>query len=123
LNPCQICVHLWLKFWSFTGRTETFAFLFDMNQLFEEFIAEFIRRELREVWHSRGWTFHAQSGTRHLLCDATGNNRFKLVPDIRFATATGETALIVDTKYKLLDPTAAKAGIAEADAYPQIAKD
>ena len=40
-------------FWTGTGpqpspgRTETFAFLFDMNQLFEEFIAEFIRRELR----------------------------------------------------------------------------
>jgi hypothetical protein len=84
------------------GRTETFAFLFDMNQLFEEFIAElvrrslpfseggFIRRELREVWQSRGWMFHAQSGTRHLLCDETGNNRFKLVPDIRFETGTGK---------------------------------
>jgi hypothetical protein len=44
-----------------------------MNQLFEEFIAElvrrslsfseggFTRRELREVWQSRGWTFHASS--------------------------------------------------------------
>jgi 5-methylcytosine-specific restriction endonuclease McrBC regulatory subunit McrC len=32
-----------------------------MNQLFEEFIAEFIRRELREVWQSRGWTFHSRS--------------------------------------------------------------
>jgi len=32
-----------------------------MNQLFEEFIAEFIRRELREVWQSRGWTFHAHN--------------------------------------------------------------
>jgi hypothetical protein len=63
-----------------------------MNQLFEEFIAEFIRRELREVWQVRGWTFHAQSGTRYLLCDDTGNNRFKLVPDIRFETDTGETA-------------------------------
>jgi hypothetical protein len=57
-----------------------------MNQLFEESIAGlvrrslsfneggFIRRELREVWQSRGWTFHAQSGTRHLLCDETGRN-------------------------------------------------
>ncbi len=40
-----------------------------MNQLFEEFIAEFICRELRDVWQSRGWTFHAQSGTRQLLSD------------------------------------------------------
>ena len=92
-----------------------------MNQLFEEFIAEFIRRELRDVWQSRGWTFHAQSGTRYLLCDETGNNRFRLVPDIRFETGDGETALIMDTKYKLLDPTAAKAGIAEADAYQMFA--
>jgi 5-methylcytosine-specific restriction enzyme subunit McrC len=57
-------------FWTGTGpqpspgRTETFAFLFDMNQLFEEFIAEFIRRELREVWQSRGWTFHAPTSTQ-----------------------------------------------------------
>jgi 5-methylcytosine-specific restriction enzyme subunit McrC len=84
-------------FWTGTGpqhspgRTETFAFLFDMNQLFEEFIAEFIRRELREVWQSRRWTFHAQSGTRYLLCDETGNNRFKLVPHIRFEAADGIT--------------------------------
>lgn len=35
------------------GRSEAFAFLFDMNQLFEEFIAEFIRRALREAWQSR----------------------------------------------------------------------
>ncbi|MCX8107942.1 MAG: McrC family protein, partial [Verrucomicrobiae bacterium] len=98
----------------------------DMNQLFEEFIAEFIRRELRGVWQSSGWTFHAQSGTRHLLCEQKDKNLFKLVPDIRFETAAGETAdrqttLIVDTKYKLLDPTAAKAGIAEADAYQMFA--
>jgi len=56
-------------FWTGTGpqpspgRTETFAFLFDMNQLFEEFIAEFIRRELREVWQLRGWTIQSGSLT------------------------------------------------------------
>ena len=32
-----------------------------------------------------------------------------------------ETALIVDTKYKLLDAAAAKAGVAEADAYQMFA--
>jgi hypothetical protein len=69
------------------GRAETFAFRFDLTQLFQEFI----RRELREVWQSRGWTFHAQSCTRYLLCDETGNNRFKLVPDIRFETDTDRT--------------------------------
>ena len=102
------------------GRVDSFAFMFDMNQLFEEFIAEFIRRELREVWQSHGWTFHAQSGTRHLLRDESGKDRFRLVPDIRFET-DDQTALIVDTKYKLLDTTAARFGVAEADAYQMFA--
>lgn len=31
------------------GRIETFAFMFDMNQLFEGFITQFVRRELRDV--------------------------------------------------------------------------
>ncbi|HOB99445.1 MAG TPA: hypothetical protein PKM43_11945 [Verrucomicrobiota bacterium] len=103
------------------GRLDSFAFMFDMNQLFEEFIAEFIRRELREVWQSRGWTFHAQSGTRHLLRDESGKDRFRLTPDIRFETDNNETTLILDTKYKLLDTTAARLGVAEADAYQMFA--
>jgi len=61
-----------------------------MNQLFKESIAELVHRELRDVWQSRGWIFHAPNGPRHLLCDETRNNRFNLLPDIRFETATGE---------------------------------
>jgi 5-methylcytosine-specific restriction enzyme subunit McrC len=95
--------------------------MFDMSALFEEFIAEFIRRELREVWQSRGWSFHAQSGTRALLCDESACPRFWLKPDVRFETAAGACPLIVDTKYKLLDATDAKAAIAEADAYQMFA--
>lgn len=103
------------------GRLDSFAFMFDMSQLFEEFIAEFIRRELHEIWQARGWSLRPQSGTRYLLCDESGSNLFKLVPDIRFETTTQETALIVDTKYKLLEAAAAKAGVAEADAYQMFA--
>jgi 5-methylcytosine-specific restriction enzyme subunit McrC len=114
-------------FWNGTGpqpspgRLDTFAFMFDMNRLFEEFIAEFIHRELREVWRPRGWKFHAQAGTRHLLCDDAGNNLFRLVPDIRFENAQGQTALIVDTKYKLLAAADARVGVSEADAYQMFA--
>jgi len=114
-------------FWEGAGprpspsRLDAFAFMFDMNKLFEEFVAEFIRRELRPLWQARGWSLRPQSGTRYLLCDESGSNLFKLVPDIRFETGPGETALIVDTKYKLLDATVAKAGVAEADAYQMFA--
>jgi 5-methylcytosine-specific restriction enzyme subunit McrC len=103
------------------GRLDAFAFMFDMNKLFEEFVAEFIRRELRAVWQARGWSLRPQSGTRYLLCDESGSNLFKLVPDIRFETATRETALIVDTKYKRLEADDAKARVAEADAYQMFA--
>ena len=54
LLPLAVCTGTGLQ--PSPGRTEPSAFLFCMNQLFEEFIAEFIRRELREVWQSRGWT-------------------------------------------------------------------
>ena len=103
------------------GRLDAFTFMFDMNELFEEFVAGFIRRELRAVWLARGWSLRPQSGTRHLLCDESGKNLFRLVPDIRFETATNETDLIVDTKYKRLEADDAKARVAEADAYQMFA--
>jgi 5-methylcytosine-specific restriction enzyme subunit McrC len=55
------------------------------------------------------------------LCDESGSNLFKLVPDIRFETAMRETVLIVDTKYKRLEAAEAKARVAEADAYQMFA--
>ncbi|MGD1085666.1 MAG: hypothetical protein ABSA47_13095 [Verrucomicrobiota bacterium] len=103
------------------GRLDAFAFIFDMNGLFEEFIAEFIRRELRAEWQERAWSLRPQSGTRHLLCDESGSSVFQLIPDIRFETLLGETSLIVDTKYKFLDVSAAKSGVAETDAYQMFA--
>ncbi len=103
------------------GQLDTFAFMFDMNQLFEEFIAEFIHREMRDMWHSREWMFHAQSGNRYLLSDEQGRDCFKLVPDIRFASADGTCLVIVDTKYKLLGVDDSKTSIAEADVYQMFA--
>lgn len=117
-------------FWSGTGQqlssgqSDSFAFMFNMNELFEEFIAEFTRVEVDEVWHARGWSLRAQSGTRYLLCNEAGLNRFKLVPDIRFETRVGDsvsTALIIDTKYKRLDCSIARLGVSEADAYQMFA--
>jgi 5-methylcytosine-specific restriction enzyme subunit McrC len=103
------------------GQLNAFAFMFDMNQLFEEFIAEFIRCELHETWEAQGWSLRPQISTRYLLCDEGGRNVFKLVPDIRFETTTRDTDLIVDTKYKLIEAATANAGVAETDAYQMFA--
>jgi len=96
-------------FWTGTGpqpspgRTETFAFLFDMNQLFEEFIAEFIRRELREIWHERlGWDMRVQKQNRACLWYEARQPRFWLHPDVRFVDEEENSILIIDTKYKEL---------------------
>jgi 5-methylcytosine-specific restriction enzyme subunit McrC len=103
------------------GRLDSFAFMFDMDKLFEEFIAEFILRELRGEWRARGWSLRPQSGTRYLLCNDSGSDLFKLVPDLRFENSARETELIVDTKYKLLDASDTKTGVVEADAYQMFA--
>lgn len=103
------------------GTTESFAYTFDMNVLFEEFIAEFIRRELRNEYEQQAWQLCAQSSTRALLCDADGQPQFRLRPDLRFESPTGATELVLDTKWKLLDPGASKMGVAEADAYQMFA--
>src|SRR5205085_2171432 len=83
--------------------------------------AEFIRRELRECWGQKGWQLRSQLAHRALLRNENHRRLFWLKPDIRFETAGGLTDLIVDTKYKLLDPSAAKCGVAESDAYQMFA--
>jgi 5-methylcytosine-specific restriction enzyme subunit McrC len=85
------------------GRLEAFAFMFDMNQLFEEFIAEFIRRKLREVWQEKlGWDMRVQRENRECLWYESGEPRFWLHPDVRFVDKQGKSVLIIDTKYKEL---------------------
>jgi len=37
-----------------TGRVAQFAFVFDMNRLFEEFVAEFLRRHKSRIWLGDG---------------------------------------------------------------------
>lgn len=76
------------------------------------------RVRLRTGGHAEAWPsvsavlkFLEASQPRKIRCPCparncrrrteTVNNRFKLVPNIRFEMSNGETALIVDTKYKL----------------------
>lgn len=84
------------------GREETFAFMFDMNRLFESLVTQILRRELRSIWMRRGWQFKTQESSRSLLIDGQGHRTMHLRPDVRFACTAG-TMLILDTKYKRLD--------------------
>jgi 5-methylcytosine-specific restriction enzyme subunit McrC len=96
----------------------TFSLIFDMNYLFEEFIGLFFRkyREVFEDTEFRDCNILLQSRKKWLIEDPKA---FKLIPDIVFRD--GETKLIVDTKYKMLDISKTHLGISQEDIYQMFA--
>jgi 5-methylcytosine-specific restriction enzyme subunit McrC len=108
------------------GRHRTFAFVFDMNRLFEEFVYRFILRHrqriLPECWGDV--TIRAQSRGRVVyLAERLRDRRqvFRLVPDVLFVSPSGRPVLILDTKYKRLDATRLRLGVSEGDMYQMLA--
>ena len=97
------------------GSTRTFSLLFDMNRVFERFIAAFLQRYV--VPRLRGVRLFPQASSRHrylMQCGSTGVLRLK--PDLLFE-GPGHV-LVMDTKWKLLTPTdRGRGGVSEADLY------
>jgi 5-methylcytosine-specific restriction enzyme subunit McrC len=100
---------------------ETYAFAFDMNRLFEGFVAGFIRRHRDLVLPDalRACELLTQSvGAPHYLArDPSGRPAFQLRPDLAFRRGAEDFPLLLDTKYKRLDPADRKLGISPADFY------
>lgn len=98
----------------------TFAFVFDMNRLFEEFVLGFIRRRRPEVLPGdlRRCDLLPQShgAPHHLARNEQGQDVFRLHPDLAFRRGV-EFPLLLDTKYKRLDPGDRRLGISPADFY------
>lgn len=96
------------------GGMALFSLLFDMNRLFEAWVAELLK-----PWaHQKGWYLRTQ-GPREYLAKRqdTGNAVFQMRPDIAFIDDKGNVEMIADTKWKLLDSNDRKFGINQADAY------
>jgi len=97
-------------------RLQTFSFLFDMDELFEQFIAGFmIRNRSKLLPEKSGVKYHDKS--KHLIDHP--EPIFRLIPDI-LVSCEGEK-LIIDTKYKILDPKDRKLGVSQSDLYQVIA--
>jgi len=101
------------------GPGRGFSLLFEMNTLFEEYVA----RSLKRSFVGSPLTIHAQGGRLYCLEEFGGGaNRFMTKPDILVRRGAA-VEMIVDTKWKRLaaridDP---KQGVSQADVYQMMA--
>lgn len=96
------------------GARRTYALVWDMNVLFEEYVG----RVAREVLSRRGLRVDLQErASAYLAVEMlAGRKVFLLRPDL--LVRGGRRALAVaDTKWKILDPTAPHLGVSSADVY------
>jgi len=106
------------------GSAGAFAFVFDMNILFERFIARFIKENrdaiLPEYLKNCNIYMQAVTNRRPLAKNSGGKKVFYLQPDIIFKEGKS-VKLIIDTKYKLLNKSDRKFGVSISDMYQMAA--
>ena len=108
------------------GNKPSFAFTFDMNQLFERFLVKLIHRHRKEILpselcdcdllpQSQGMPHYLASTEPHIPV-------FRLKPDLVFRKKAVHTfPLILDAKYKRLQGTEGTAGVSREDFYQMYA--
>jgi 5-methylcytosine-specific restriction enzyme subunit McrC len=105
---------------------QAYAFVFDMNRLFEAFIASFLTRHRQLIlpphWKDVQILSQGKRLSQYLaIRENTQTPVFHLKPDLVFLQMGQNPLLILDTKYKQLDPTKRVAGISEGDMYQMFA--
>lgn len=101
------------------GGGRSFSLLFDMNQVFERFIAAFIRSCVLPLDGGVQLFPQARRRQRHLMtCE--GRGVLPLKPDLLFETQD-KRRLVIDTKWKVLSENKVRGGVASADLYQLFA--
>lgn len=95
------------------GSTPLFSLLFDMNHLFEAWVAE----KLKPWAHQQGWHISTQGPRKYLAMRDDDTQQFQLRPDIALVDDKGVPQLIADTKWKLLNEADRKLGVSSSDMY------
>jgi 5-methylcytosine-specific restriction enzyme subunit McrC len=99
------------------GSRDTFALVWDMNVLFEEYVGRLAREALEPL----GFQVTLQEGGTHLAQEiATGRNAFPLRPDL-LVRRGGKPAVVADTKWKTLSFRREHLGVSPADIYQVLA--
>ncbi|MCY4008024.1 MAG: PD-(D/E)XK nuclease family protein [Rhodobacteraceae bacterium] len=99
------------------GALDGHALLFEMNALFEHYVARLVTRALA----GRGTRIATQGGHRDCLFE-DGTGRFRTRPDVIIRQGD-RTILIIDTKWKRMTPRIddPKQGVSQADVYQLMA--
>jgi 5-methylcytosine-specific restriction enzyme subunit McrC len=95
-----------------SGAEKGFAFVFDMNQLFESYIG----RVARSTFSRFGCITFLQGPPQFFATEGA----FKMLPDI-VLKHDGRHVRVIDTKWKRLSPGATREGVSSADAYQMFA--
>ena len=107
------------SFMPYQGGDKAFALLFDMNKLFESFVAWHLKRAC-----GNERVIKAQESHKYLL-EVGGARKFQIKPDIvcRKSDSGGNNVVfIADTKWKILESSESKIdGIAQGDLYQMFA--
>lgn len=108
------------------GGQRAYAFVFDMNTLFEQFVASLLqtqaRRILPEAWAGSQIELQGGKPNKYLIQspNPAEDPLFHLKPDI-LLKLIGSPYLIIDTKNKALPLKQPYRAVAEADAYQMLA--
>ena len=99
-----------------SGAGDGFAVLFDMNELFEEYVG----RQARRAFGPKGFAVSLQGPKRHLAKATSGSHAFELRPDV--VVCAGEAPrFVLDTKWKRLRDDAKHGAVSSADMYQMYA--
>jgi len=99
------------------GAIDGHALLFEMNALFEQYVARLVTRALA----GRGYRVAVQGGHRDCLFEES-TGRFRTKPDLIIRQGD-RTMLVIDTKWKRMAPRIddPKQGVSQADVYQLMA--
>jgi len=99
------------------GDLSSFAFVFDMNRVFEGFVVNFLRRHRLEILPPDRWDcdlLPQARGASRFLARSEGKSVFRLKPDLAFRNGQA-FPLLIDAKYKRLEPGGSGQDVAQAD--------
>jgi 5-methylcytosine-specific restriction enzyme subunit McrC len=96
------------------GQNRCISVLFDMNRLFEAYVA----KKMRPIARKTGMQMREQGPQRHMARRAdTEEQLFLMKPDMVFMGPENIPVAIADAKWKLLDEKEKRLGISQADLY------